>query len=354
MLLACEDLSRISLYELSCKCSCGSNKSIPVKKKCSDAAIADGNRHVAEKKSSSGRGALRILDGFPTLVEDSCKSRWEHAVRVEDEAVFGHVNSVRRAAVMCLLEGNPRRKASLTLAAASLYRQGKLSWLDSEDVVVPEEPARCVKTVAAADVPRRGKGGSLKNRISLVHSLAHIESVAIDLSWDMVARFGDQRFPKEFYDDWVVVAEDEARHFLMWEKRLEDMGSWYGELPTHSGLWDSAKKTSGCVLERLVVEHMILEARGLDVAPKTFAKFIGAGDKESALMLEAIYSEEISHVGKGVRWFLEALRREDPLASPEKRFKEIAASKFLGKLKPPFNDQARAAAGMPKYFYNAA
>jgi uncharacterized ferritin-like protein (DUF455 family) len=37
---------------------------------------------------------------------------------------------------------------------------------------------------------KRGKGGSLANRIALLHALAHIEYVAIDLALDLVGRFG--------------------------------------------------------------------------------------------------------------------------------------------------------------------
>ena len=37
---------------------------------------------------------------------------------------------------------------------------------------------------------RQGKGGSPESRVAILHSLAHIESWAIDLSWDIIARFG--------------------------------------------------------------------------------------------------------------------------------------------------------------------
>ena len=45
----------------------------------------------------------------------------------------------------------------------------------------------------------------------MIHSLVHIESVAIDLSWDIIARYANSKLPKEFYDDFVKVAEDEAK-----------------------------------------------------------------------------------------------------------------------------------------------
>lgn len=65
-----------------------------------------------------------------------------------------------------------------------------------------------VKLVAPGAMPRLGKGGTLQSRQALLHSLVHIESWAIDLSWDIIARFGsDARYnlPNEFFDDFVQV-----------------------------------------------------------------------------------------------------------------------------------------------------
>ena len=53
--------------------------------------------------------------------------------------------------------------------------------------------------------------GTLKSRMAMIHSLVHIESVAIDLSWDIIARYPSNNLPKEFYDDFVKVAQDEAK-----------------------------------------------------------------------------------------------------------------------------------------------
>eukprot|EP00736_Rhodelphis_marinus_P009042 Rmarinus@m.21328 len=64
--------------------------------------------------------------------------------------------------------------------------------------------------------------------------------------------------------------------------RLEELGSHYGALPTHTGLWDNARETSDSLLKRLAIEHMVLEARGLDVAPTSLARFRAGGDRESA------------------------------------------------------------------------
>lgn len=64
---------------------------------------------------------------------------------------------------------------------------------------------------------RRGKGGTQSSRVALLHSLANIEQWAIDLAWDIIARFFNVQFPdgtklpNEFFIDFVKVARDEAK-----------------------------------------------------------------------------------------------------------------------------------------------
>ena len=68
--------------------------------------------------------------------------------------------------------------------------------------------------VEPSKAPKLGKGGSPESRVAILHSLAHIESWAIDLSWDVIARLGAKRLmPTAFFDDFVAVAKDESRHF---------------------------------------------------------------------------------------------------------------------------------------------
>lgn len=83
-------------------------------------------------------------------------------------------------------------KASLTLEAKHLYDTHQIPMGDPTQIALPPlTPARPlnVSTLSASKMPKRGKGGSLKNRIALIHSFCHIESYAIDLSWDILVRF---------------------------------------------------------------------------------------------------------------------------------------------------------------------
>jgi len=66
----------------------------------------------------------------------------------------------------------------------------------------------------------------------------HPRKRAVDLAWDVIARWGSDptlapHLPRQFFDDFVAVAEDEARHFTLLEARLREAGSHYGALPVH-------------------------------------------------------------------------------------------------------------------------
>jgi uncharacterized ferritin-like protein (DUF455 family) len=197
-------------------------------------------------------------------------------------------------------------------------------------------------------MPRRGKGGTEAGRIALIHALAHIEFVAIDLAFDLVGRFGGH-FPRGFADDWMRVAAEEAVHFALLDRRLHELGSFYGAHPAHDGLWEAAEETAHDPLARLAVVPMVLEARGLDITPQTIERFIGAGDSKTANILKRILGDEIRHVAAGVRWFSHACAiRGD---SPSNVWRMLVSAHFRGSLKPPFNDSARAAAGLTMEFY---
>jgi len=174
--------------------------------------------------------------------------------------------------------------------------------------------------------------------------------VAIDLSWDIIARFADNKLPKDFYDDWVKVAADEAKHYSMLNTSIKEMGSFYGSLPVHEGLWDSAQKTSHDLLARLAIEHMVHEARGLDVTPKTIERFKSAGDLKMANLLQnSILPDEITHVAAGVKWFSYICKKENK--DPISEFITTVPRYFRGSIRPPFNTAARNAGGMTEEWY---
>lgn len=258
--------------------------------------------------------------------------------------------SVAREIRAALLTGPARAKVFAARQVARDWRLGRLAPVF--DVAMPDAPARPARPelLPPGRMPKRGNGGSLRGRIALWHSLAHIEFVAIDLALDMVGRFGGQ-MPRSFIDDFLSVAADEAMHFALIERKLASLGSFYGALPAHAGLWESAHATRHDVAARLAVVPMVLEARGLDVTPGMLDRVRAQGDRHGANILQRILDDEIRHVAIGTRHFVAQAHAHG--FDPPQRWQNLVNHHFRGELKPPFNDSARYAAGLSRDYYGA-
>jgi len=208
----------------------------------------------------------------------------------------------------------------------------------------PNQPELC----DPRQMPHRTTKG-LQGRIALLHALAHIELNAIDLALDIIGRFYNQDMDQCFIDDWMSVATDEAKHFLMINKRLTELDSYYGALPAHDGLWQAACDTSHDLLARLAIIPLVLEARGLDVTPAMIAKLEQNGDTVSANLLTVIYEDEKAHVAFGMKWFNFYCNKQQ--LTPETHYHQLVKAHFKAGLAPPFNHLARQEAGMPRFFY---
>lgn len=272
---------------------------------------------------------------------------------------------------------NAVTKAKQTLELVGQWRHGTLHYRPSTfakahakqaDFSWPQRPGRPANPVLRPprDMPKRSTGP--EGRIALLHALAHIELNAIDLALDIIGRFYTvlphelpHKLPHElprddtqnpaFIDDWLGVAADEAKHFLMLEHRLTALESHYGALPGHDGLWEAAIDTGDDLLARLAIIPLSLEARGLDVTPNMIKRFEGAGDRDSVTLLNTIYVDEITHVSHGMNWFAALCKKRG--MDETQTYQNYVQHFIHGGLKPPFNTQARALSGMPERFYQS-
>jgi uncharacterized ferritin-like protein (DUF455 family) len=255
-------------------------------------------------------------------------------------------------AVAVLSTSDGRAKTALSRAHAATWFAARTAEraLPLGRAVPPLRPARPEQPelLDPRDVPRR-RPGSVQGRIALLHAVAHIELNAVDLHWDIIARFADTPMPLGFYDDWVKSADEESKHFNMICDCLEAMGSHYGALPAHAGMWRAAEDTAQDFLGRLAVVPMVLEARGLDVTPGMIEVFERAGETAAVAAMRVIYAEEVHHVAYGSKWFHFLCGRHD--VDPKTAFHDLVRRYFHGALKPPFNEEKRAEAGIPPDFY---
>ncbi len=247
------------------------------------------------------------------------------------------------AARECLDAAAVDDKIALTRAHAAAFARGELvipaDAPPPEPIRMPGRPAR-PRLVHPRELPRRGLG-SVAGRAAFIHAIAHIELNAVDLAWDAAYRF--RGLPAEFHADWVRIADDEARHFLMLRERLRALGHDYGDFDAHNGLWEMCEKTAHDGLSRMALVPRVLEARGLDVTPGMIVKLRALGDGDTVAVLEVILREEISHVAAGSRWFRWFC--EGRGIDPEPKFRELLAQYAREVLHGPFNIEARSAAG---------
>ncbi|GAA3998319.1 ferritin-like domain-containing protein [Comamonas faecalis] len=193
-------------------------------------------------------------------------------------------------------------------------------------------------------VPRRSPA-TREGRAALIHSIAHIEFNAINLALDAAWRFAGM--PEAFYRDWLRVAADEARHFLLLRDHLRaQLASDYGDFAAHQGLWSMCEKTAHDITARMALVPRTLEARGLDATPLIQRKLrqVGTPDALAAVaILDTIVREEVDHVAIGNHWYQWLCARLGLDAAAH--YAALVQRYQAPRPRPPLNEAARRAAG---------
>jgi len=274
--------------------------------------------------------------------------RWASApVRLDESN-----STLKLGAIAALSASNLEEKIELSRSTAWAWFNGQLAVGGSPTVQPPNRPGRPERPHLVP--PNKVKRRSIRSetgRFALLHAIAHIELNAIDLAWDIVARFADRKMPQSFFDGWVRVALEESKHFSLLQERLGELGGSYGDLDAHDGLWEAAQDTGHSLTARLAVVPLILEARGLDITPSLIAQMEEIGDEKSARIFHIIYHDEQGHVAVGAKWFRFLCHKEKQ--DPAEAFATLVRTHFRGSLKPPFNDMARSRAGLTPTMYRS-
>jgi uncharacterized ferritin-like protein (DUF455 family) len=258
---------------------------------------------------------------------------------------------LRSTALVWLAECDAARKAEGVRLLARAWTSDQIR-LDTHAVLtaqrtIPGHPPK-PELVSPLSVKRRAMN-TPEGRAILIHALAHIEFNAINLALDAIWRFAGM--PREYYADWLQVADEEALHFSLLAGHLQEQGYAYGDFPAHNSLWEMAAKTQHDILARIALVPRTMEARGLDATPQVRAKFAQAKDMAAAAILDIILRDEIGHVATGNRWYnwLCGQRGLEPVAT----YARLAAEHQAPVMRGPFNLQARRAAGFSELELNA-
>jgi uncharacterized ferritin-like protein (DUF455 family) len=248
---------------------------------------------------------------------------------------------LRERALQVLCMADPADKAASARALFAAFDAHPLdpSAVLAEPPALPGRPDR-PRLVPPKDVPTRSPF-TAEGRAALLHAIAHIEFNAINLALDAVWRFAGM--PPAFYRDWLRVASEEALHFTLLREHLQSLGADYGRFDAHDGLWLMAQRTAHDVVARMALVPRTLEARGLDATPPLQAKFAKAGDARAVEILAVILRDEVGHVAIGNRWYRWLCERDGHDAVS--LYAELARRHQAPRLRPPFNTEARRAAG---------
>ncbi len=238
-------------------------------------------------------------------------------------------------------------KEKLTRECFEYCSQNELIDIKDFTPIVFETPsyAKKCKIVKPNELVTRKDFAKPKGLASLVHAILHIEYSAIDLALDAVYRYPNMN--QKYKVDWLEVALDEVKHYLMLESLLVELGFKYGDFPVHSGLFDIAVDTSKSILDRMAIVPRYYEASGLDVTPQILKRLENKRKIPSVKRfidtLHIIYEEEISHVQKGDYWFKYLCKIEGK--EPKIYFDILKKYGLLEKHRPYVNVSARKEAG---------
>ncbi|WP_419764716.1 MAG: ferritin-like domain-containing protein [Arcobacter sp.] len=247
-----------------------------------------------------------------------------------------------------LLTSTPKNKFEKFEKFYEKFLANKLTYDFSFEPKALNEPSykSFMKIVLPKDVKIRKYFDTKEGKASLLHTIAHIEYSAIDLALDAALRF--KNMPNDYYKDWLEVASDEIRHFLMIEQIMKKIGYKYGDFEVHTNLFEAMKRTTTLV-DRMAIVPRYLEANGLDQNPKIMKKLESNPDTINSEILKAlniILQEEVDHVYKGDRWFRYACEKEN--LNVESTYLELLEKYYPGSTqskKPDMNFEARKKAG---------
>ena len=238
-------------------------------------------------------------------------------------------------------------KERLTEQCFEYCSQNELIEEPKDEAKIFKEPsyANKCKVVEPRALKTRKDFDTKEGLASLVHAIAHIEYSAIDLALDAVYRYA--KMNQAYKIDWLSVAKDEIRHYLMLETLLVELGFKYGDFSVHSGLFDASMNTAENHLDRMAIIPRYYEASGLDVTPQILKKLDNKRKlpfvKKLMDILDIIYVEEIEHVQKGDYWFKVLCKEENK--DIKIYFEILDKYNILDKHRPHINVEARKKAG---------
>lgn len=186
----------------------------------------------------------------------------------------------------------------------------------------PAIPGRDVEVLGIKFHPKKPGLATREGQIRLLHDLGNIELQAMELAVRTLIEFPNSS--TSFREELSEIALDEARHFSLCLKGIEELGSHWGALPVHTALWEAVKEfelslesdvaRNGDLLGRVLLVHRYMEGSGLDAGARITEKLSGVDGpfvKITREIVGTILREEIGHVSFGSKWYRDLCRHRE-------------------------------------------
>jgi uncharacterized ferritin-like protein (DUF455 family) len=136
-------------------------------------------------------------------------------------------------------------------------------------------------------------------RAVCLHRFAGHELLAVEIMAYALLAFTDA--PSHFRKGVAHTLREEQEHVRRYQKRLEEMGVQFGDLPLYRHFWAYVPSLT-TPLKYISTMSLTFEMANLDFAPFYGAIFAENGDTLSENLMKGIFEDEIAHVSFGYRW----------------------------------------------------
>lgn len=190
-----------------------------------------------------------------------------------------------------------------------------LALQNPSSIIIPKTPGRPGEIWPIKKLPPKPGLSKPIGQARLMHDLASIELQALELALRTLIEYPEA--PYEFREKLATVTAEEAKHFAMCVKVLENLGTPFGSIPVHLGLWQSVA-SEDLLLDRLLVVHRYLEGSGLDAGQMILRRLDSTPDFGVKEVIKVISDEEVGHVQFGSEWYRRICQIEN--VDPESDF----------------------------------
>jgi len=179
---------------------------------------------------------------------------------------------------------------------------------------VPASPGRSQRiqfSEKRIKFPKRAHLIKAESRAEALHFFANHELLAIEM---MAAAFLYLSGPKEDLSrvrySLIRTITDEQRHLGLYISRMNRLGIDFGDLPLNNFFWRIMRRTKDFP-SYFSLMSLTFETANLDFSLYYRDIFEQVGDSKTALILNEVYEDEITHVAIGQKWSRKWCKTQD-------------------------------------------